>query len=119
MSCKKMINFLKIIVLIVLTTASLGTVLPVSAAADDAQADTGEKQAVSPAELFSSLLARAEKGNSRAMLAVGAMCEQGIGIPKNLSNALEWYEKAGKAGEGEGFFRAGLCYEVGMGTGQC
>jgi hypothetical protein len=117
MKRKKIINFLSVFVLGLILVVCMGIGLPCVAGADNGSAETGERQAVTQDELFASLLDKADKGDSQAMLAVGALYEQGVGIPRNLTKALEWYEKAGKAGEAEGFFRTGLCYEVGMGTG--
>jgi TPR repeat protein len=117
MKHKKKGNFLTVFALGLFLAVCMGIGLSGVAAADNGSAETGERQAVAPVDLFASMLDKAEKGDSQAMLAVGALLEQGTGIPRNLTRALEWYEKAGKAGEAEGVFRAGLCYEVGMGTG--
>jgi TPR repeat protein len=76
----------------------------------------GEKQAISPEVLFASMLVNAEKGQPQAMFNVGMLYEQGLGVPRNLTKALEWYEKASLAGEKEANFRMGTCYEIGLGT---
>jgi TPR repeat protein len=66
--------------------------------------------------LFNRALAAAEQGNPLAMLSVGDLHEKGVGVAKNFTKALTWYEKAMDAGNGEAAFRAGLCYEIGMGA---
>jgi TPR repeat protein len=71
---------------------------------------------ITPEALFASMLINAEKGQPQAMLTVGALYEQGIGVPRNFTRALEWYEKAAFAGDKEGYFRMGNCHEIGMGT---
>jgi TPR repeat protein len=62
------------------------------------------------------MLVNAEQGQPQAMLNVGILYEQGLGVRLNFSNALSWYEKAALAGEKEGWTRLGLCYETGMGA---
>lgn len=58
----------------------------------------------------------AEKGNVHAMMAMANFYERGIGAPRNLAKALEWYQKAANAGLAEGYYALGICYEVGMGN---
>ena len=50
------------------------------------------------------------------MITLGRFYEQGVGIARNYTKALEWYEKAAKAGQAEGYYNAGVCYEIGMGA---
>lgn len=71
---------------------------------------------VTPEAFYMAMLLEAEKGDVQAMMNLGLLYEQGIGVPKNFTLALSWYEKAGDAGSADGNFRAGLGYEVGMGT---
>lgn len=72
--------------------------------------------AVNPQILFSQALVAAEQGNTQAMLTIGELYEKGLGVTKNLTKALGWYEKAADAGNGEAAFRSGLCYEIGLGA---
>jgi TPR repeat protein len=81
---------------------------------DDKKADPTHE--TSPEALFASILVNAEKGQPQAMLSLGILYEQGLGVFRNFTKALEWYEKAALAGEKEAYFRIGLCYEMGMGT---
>ncbi|GHU05178.1 hypothetical protein FACS1894205_4700 [Alphaproteobacteria bacterium] len=62
------------------------------------------------------MAAESEKGNAGAMLALGRFYQQGTGIAINYTKALEWYEKAAKAGQAEGYHNVGVCYEIGMGV---
>lgn len=73
-------------------------------------------QGVDPEVAFAYVLAEAESGNSEALLALGTMYEQGVGIPRNFTKALEWYTKAAESGKAEGYYNVGVCYEIGMGT---
>ena len=82
----------------------------------DQTAEPGEPRKISPEALFAAMLVNAEKGQPEAMLNVGTLYEQGLGAPKNFTNALQWYEKAAFAGAAEGYFRMGGCYEIGMGA---
>lgn len=77
---------------------------------------TQQPFSVSPEVLFADQHLNAEKGQARAMLNVGIFYEQGIGVPRNFTKALEWYQKAALAGEREAHLRTGACFEIGMGT---
>jgi TPR repeat protein len=75
-----------------------------------------EGQKISPEALFALMLMNAEKGQSQAMLNLGRLYEEGVGVPRNFTKALEWYQTAADAGEKEAHMRLGLCYEIGMGA---
>jgi TPR repeat protein len=87
--------------------------LPAFGAENEASKQTKE---ITPEALFAAMLVNAENGQPQAMLSVGMLYEQGLGVPKNFGKALEWYERAAFSGEKEGYFRLGVCNEVGMGT---
>ena len=76
----------------------------------------GAPQRVQPEMAFALVAAEAEKGNAEAMLTLGRFYEQGVGIARNYTKALEWYEKAAKAGLPAGYYNAGVCCEIGMGV---
>ena len=82
----------------------------------NAQAAPVQRQQIQPEAAFALVTAEAEKGNAQAMLTLGRFYEQGVGVARNYSSSLEWYEKAAKAGQPEGYYNLGVCYEVGMGT---
>jgi TPR repeat protein len=71
---------------------------------------------VNPKALFSQALVAAEQDNVEAMLTVGDLYEKGLGVAKNFTKALAWYEKAANAKNAEAAFRTGLSYEIGIGT---
>jgi TPR repeat protein len=88
-------------------------------AASEAQKNAGqppEEQRIAPDALFALMLVNAENGQSRAMLELGLLYENGIGVARNYSKALEWYQKAAYAGEGEAYMLVGQCHEIGIGT---
>jgi TPR repeat protein len=85
------------------------------AASQDAT-QAGGQQTISHEALFAAMLVNAEKGQPQAMLTVGALYEQGIGVPRNFTKAFEWYAKAANAGEPDAWMRLGVCHEVGIGT---
>ena len=62
------------------------------------------------------MAAEAAKGNVNAMLTLGRFYEQGVGVSRNYTKAMEWYDKAAKAGQPEGYYNLGVCYEIGMGV---
>ncbi|MDR3088239.1 MAG: sel1 repeat family protein [Desulfobulbaceae bacterium] len=69
-----------------------------------------------PRQVFSRALVAAEQGNAEAMLVVGELYARGVGVTKNFTKALAWYEKSAEAGNGEAAFRVGFSYEIGMGA---
>jgi TPR repeat protein len=79
-------------------------------------AEQAKAPPLTPEAFFAAVLANAENGQARAMLDVGSLYEQGLGVPRNFTRALEWYARAAYAGETEGWLRLGFCFEVGMGT---
>ena len=74
------------------------------------------QQQLQPEAAFALMAGEAEKGNGNAMLTLGRFYEQGVGIARNYTKAMEWYGKAAQAGQPEGHYNLGVCYEVGMGT---
>ena len=73
-------------------------------------------QRLQPETAFALMSAEAGKGNADAMLNLGRFYEQGVGIARNYTKALEWYEKSAKAGLAAGYYNVGVCYEIGMGV---
>jgi TPR repeat protein len=62
------------------------------------------------------LLAKAEGGDAQAMYQAGRLYETGQNVPRNLSLALGWYQKAAAAGAPAGWHQSGLAYEIGKGV---
>ena len=89
---------------------------PAKAAAPAAQPAPARQQQLQPEAAFALVAAEAEKNNVQAMLTLGSFYEQGIGVARNYSKSMEWYEKAAKAGQAEGYYNLGVCYEIGMGA---
>ena len=52
----------------------------------------------------------------KAMETLGALYENGQGVPQNFSKAFGWYKKAAEGGLPDGYFRLGQCYELGLGV---
>jgi TPR repeat protein len=77
---------------------------------------TGGQRIISAEALFASMLVNAENGQPQAMISVGSLYEQGLGVPRNFTKALEWYTRAADAGEKEAYMRLGVCREIGMGA---
>ena len=85
-------------------------------AAEPEQQAPQQTQTISPEALFATMLMNAEKGQPQAMLTVGALYEQGVGVPRHFTKAFEWYGKAANAGSMEAWHRLGACYEIGVGV---
>ena len=57
-------------------------------------------------------LAAAAKGEAQALYFAGLVMEQGIGKPKNASQAEDWYRKAAKKGQSQAQFALGRMAEA-------
>lgn len=111
---------------LILALALAGFTLPLSPRASFAAvgategallgASPAKEETLNPGEAFSQATANAEKGDARAMLALGSFYEQGVGTPRNYTKALYWYQKAADAGLAEGWYNVGVAYEIGMGN---
>ena len=76
----------------------------------------GQGLQLTPEALFAAIQVEAQKGQPQAMLNLGSLYEQGLGVARNFTQAMTWYQKTADAGSAEGYMRLGLCYEIGMGT---
>ena len=68
------------------------------------------------AQQIDSIRIKAEKGDINAMFHYGVCFEQGWGVDKDLSKALEWYQKAADQGNNHSLFNLGVFYERGKGV---
>ncbi len=60
----------------------------------------------------------AERGDHRAMYALGSMYSDGQGVEKNLKKSFELFSEAAKNGRADAMYKLGLMYEKGMGLKQ-
>lgn len=60
----------------------------------------------------------AEEGNPYAQFNLGALYDDGLGVPRNFTLALLWYRKAGSQGLADGQYMAGRFYGNGRGVKQ-
>ena len=58
----------------------------------------------------------AEKGEASAMFNLGLCYKNGIGVEKNLMEAVKWFKKAAEKGEASAMYNLGLCYHYGKGV---
>ena len=70
------------------------------------------------AEAFSMFSKAAELGNEKAILMLGNLYMQGIGVKKDVNKALELYNKVSENPDPEAQFYLGLCYWRGDGIGK-
>ncbi len=69
-----------------------------------------------PAAFGSSLRAAAAKGDATAQYEIASRYAEGRGVAQNLTEAVEWYERAAKHGLVPAQFRLGGLYEKGLGV---
>ncbi len=60
----------------------------------------------------------AEKGDHRAMSALGSMYSEGHGVPQDFQLALKWFRKAAQYGRPDAQYKIGFMYEKGLGINQ-
>jgi len=56
-------------------------------------------------EALKRLRSAAGRGNAAAQVSLGMLCENGSGVAKDLSEALDWYRKAAEQGDKDGLGR--------------
>jgi len=69
-----------------------------------------------PAAFGGTLRAAAAKGDSAAQYEIALRYAEGRGVPQNLTDAAEWFERAAKQGLVPAQFRLGGFYEKGLGV---
>jgi TPR repeat protein len=52
----------------------------------------------------------------KALVALGNLYENGVGLAPNYTQAFNWYKTAAEGDLPEAIFRVGTCYEIGLGT---
>ena len=60
----------------------------------------------------------ADQGDARAQNNLGAMYENGQGVPKDFVEAVKWYHKAAEQGAASAEYALGACYADGIGVAQ-
>jgi TPR repeat protein len=60
----------------------------------------------------------AERGDHRAMYALGSMYSAGHGVEKDLKKSFELFSEAAKNGRADAMYKLGLMYEQGLGIKQ-
>ncbi|MBF8270597.1 MAG: hypothetical protein HW386_2306, partial [Gammaproteobacteria bacterium] len=60
----------------------------------------------------------ADKGDHRAMYALGSMYAGGTGVKQDYQEAFKWFSAAAKYGRPDAQYKIGLIYELGVGVKQ-
>jgi len=68
------------------------------------------------AEAFQQLRSAAERGYAGAMLDLGLLYHNGLGVPKSDTEAAAWLRKAADAGQVNAMYSLGYLYESGQGV---
>ncbi len=68
------------------------------------------------ADTFVAMVALANKGDAEAQYHVGMMHNNGIGTPRDIGKAFEWFKKATASNDPLGAYKLG-CYYDGQGAG--
>lgn len=59
---------------------------------------------------------QAEQGNAKAQYNLGLCYAKGVGVEKDLKEAVKWYSKAAEQGNVDAQYNLGLCYQWGAGV---
>lgn len=106
-------NAFRAVTLSFIFTLILGVGLAMAA---PAAPKAGEQRTVTAQEAVKILTEQADKGDGQAMLSLGSLYENGLGVSRNYTKAFEWYKKSADAKQAEGWYNMGVCYEIGMGV---
>ncbi len=60
----------------------------------------------------------AEAGDAASQFDVGAMYDNGLGVPEDRAEAARWYLRAARQGDQTAMFNLGVMYEDGVGVGK-
>ena len=58
----------------------------------------------------------AEQGDAKAQFILGGCYANGIGVTKDLAEAVKWWRKAAEQGDAKAQFMLGACYANGIGV---
>jgi S1-C subfamily serine protease len=87
------------------------------AASEQAEAQTKQgAEKLTPAQIFSATLKKAESGDAESQNAVGEMYHRGEGVPKNAAKANEFYQRAATQGHEWAQLALGFLYLRGKGA---
>jgi hypothetical protein len=78
----------------------------------------GNNKPYNPEKAFQILTECAEKGDPKAMNAIGRMCITGLGTQRDTCKALEWFTKAADAGYVQAWYNLGMMYKYANGVEQ-
>jgi TPR repeat protein len=119
-------GFTRVLAVAAFIVIALAPPMPVAASAaqtspasQDQQNERGQNRQEPPLareDALSAIFAGAERGDAGALLTLGGLYAEGIGVQKNFSKARECYEKAAQAGLAEALYNVGVCWEIGMGS---
>ena len=65
------------------------------------------------ADAYRLLLPEAQSGNASAQYNVALLLSKGLGVPQDLPQAAQWYERAAKSGDDDAKSNLGLLYAEG------
>lgn len=58
----------------------------------------------------------ADQGSSEAMIGLGILYDDGLGVKRNDAEAVKWYKKAAELGNADAITNLGIMYENGEGV---
>lgn len=104
---------MKKLLLLVITTLTLGTTYAVSSNLDDADAALGRKDYATALPLYRRA---ADRGDSYGQLQVAGFYFHGYGVAQDYRQAVNWYKLSAEQGEPIAQFALGIQYSKGEGV---
>lgn len=96
----------------------LGVMASASAALADRAAGTAAFHRGDFATAMAELRPLAEAGDAASQFDLGAMYDNGLGVPEDRVEAARWYLRAARQGDQTAMFNLGVMYEDGIGVGK-
>ena len=93
-----------------------GTTLTFNFDSPPSQADIDKKFSEYYLKTFNETKANAERGDAAAQYKLGYAYEDGLGVTKDLSEAVKWFQKSAEQGNADAQWHLGKCYYYGRGT---
>ncbi|WP_180064351.1 tetratricopeptide repeat protein, partial [Acinetobacter sp. YH16042] len=62
------------------------------------------------------IIERAKQGYAEDQLTLAVMYKEGVGVQKNMAEAIKWFEKAANQENTDALFMLGAIYQNGMGV---
>lgn len=71
-----------------------------------------------PSNFLIDYISHSEGASADGQYMLGHCLHEGLGVPRDLQAAFQWFIKSANAGQMEAQYSLGVCYRDGLGTGK-